>query len=303
MSIRVFLELVEAKAKIASVFPFFMGLYLASYVYGVVNWPLALTFFVAMLLFNMAVDAHDNYSDYRHATKEASAWKQQTNIIGVNQLSMTLVRNLIILLAGSAAVLGLVLVVETGWPLLVMGGFCFAVGYFYAAGPRPISTTPFGEVFSGLTMGFVITLISVYINIQAVFTIGLGGFLRILLASGIAVFAISNIMLANNLCDAEEDKLLNRKTIVYYFGKPAMLRVLSWCYVVGYLCLVLSVLWHSLPYMSLLVLGSMPLVLKNTRRFQAKQVKKETFRYIVKNAIILAVFCIVFIGLGTLLNW
>lgn len=159
-----FLELVEAKAKIASVWPFFMGLFFSYYVFGQVNWPLAITFFVAMLLFNMAVDAHDNYSDYRGATKEAAEWKQKTNIIGVHHLSVKLIRNLIIVMAGSAAILGILLVIETSWPLLIMGLFCFLVGYFYSAGPRPISTTPFGEAFSGLTMGFVITLISVYIN-------------------------------------------------------------------------------------------------------------------------------------------
>ncbi|MFC6255143.1 1,4-dihydroxy-2-naphthoate polyprenyltransferase [Secundilactobacillus hailunensis] len=303
MSVNVFLELVEAKAKIASVWPFFMGLFFSYYVFGQVNWPLAITFFVAMLLFNMAVDAHDNYSDYRGATKEAAEWKQKTNIIGVHHLSVKMIRNLIIVMAGSATILGILLVVETSWPLLIMGIFCFLVGYCYSAGPRPISTTPFGEAFSGLTMGFVITLISVYINTFPVEPLTWALFFKVLLTSGIAVFAIGNIMLANNLCDADEDKTLNRKTIVFYFGKPVMLRVFVFDIVAGYLCLIASVVLGYLPVMSLLVLFSIPIIYRNTKAFMAKQVKKETFKYAVQNSLVMALFCIVWIGLGTILGW
>ncbi|MBT9671820.1 1,4-dihydroxy-2-naphthoate polyprenyltransferase [Secundilactobacillus kimchicus] len=302
MSVSVFLELVEAKAKIASVFPFFMGLFYANTVFHHVNWSLMGLFFVAMLLFNMAVDAHDNYSDYRHATAEADEWKQQTNIIGVHHLSLGLIRWLIILFAGTAALIGIVMVALTGWPLLVMGMFCFAVGYFYAAGPRPISTTPFGEVTSGLTMGFVICLITVYLNLPANQTLTWTVFWQVLLVSGLAVFAISNIMLANNLSDADEDRLLKRKTIVYYVGKPAMLKVFSWSYVLGYGCLIVSVVLHLLPWFSLLVLLSAPIVLKNTRYFLVKQVKKETFKYAVQNALVIALFSIISGVLGMVFN-
>lgn len=302
MSVPVFLELVEAKAKIASVFPFFMGLFYSSYVLHQVNWPLMVAFFVAMLLFNMAVDAHDNYSDYQNATEEADEWKQQTNIIGVHHLSLNLIRTIILLFAGTAAVIGVVMVIMTGWPLLVMGLFCFAIGYFYAAGPRPISTTPFGEAASGLTMGFVISLITVYLNLAHTGTLSWGVFWQVLLVSGLAVFAISNIMLANNLSDADEDRLLQRKTIVYYLGKPVMLKVFAASYVLGYACLVASVLLHLLPWLSLLTLLSVPIVTRNTQHFLAKQVKKETFKYAVKNALTIALFSIVSGALGTLLN-
>lgn len=155
----------------------------------------------------------------------------------------------------------------------------------------------------GITMGFVIMLITVYLNTASsgLFTFEL--FWQVLLASGIAVFAISDIMLANNLCDADEDQLLNRKTLVYYLGKKGGLRLFVINYVLGYGCLILSVGLHYLPYTSLLVLLSLPLVVKNTRQFLAKQVKKETFKFAVKNAMILAVFCIVCIGVGTIANW
>ncbi|WP_252904165.1 prenyltransferase [Secundilactobacillus silagei] len=81
-------------------------------------------------------------------------------------------------------------------------------------------------------------------------------------------------MLANNLCDADEDKTLNRKTIVFYFGKPVMLRVFVFDIVAGYLCLIVSVALGYLPVMSLLVLLSIPIIYRNTKVFMTKQVKK-----------------------------
>ena len=67
MSLSVFLELVEIKAKTASVFPFLLGTLFAWYHYHTLHIAELLVFFVAMLLFNMAVDANDNYQDYKRS--------------------------------------------------------------------------------------------------------------------------------------------------------------------------------------------------------------------------------------------
>ena len=56
MSLKVFLELVEFKAKTASVLPFFIGLAYSYYHYHTLHIGLVFIYFVAMFLFNMAVD-------------------------------------------------------------------------------------------------------------------------------------------------------------------------------------------------------------------------------------------------------
>lgn len=50
MSVKVFLELVEIKAKTASVLPFMLGLFLAAYHYHAVQPMLALLFFYRYVL-------------------------------------------------------------------------------------------------------------------------------------------------------------------------------------------------------------------------------------------------------------
>ncbi len=67
MSLKVFLELVEIKAKTASVLPFLLGVCFSYYYYHSLNWANLLLFFIAMFLFNMSVDAWDNYNDYHNA--------------------------------------------------------------------------------------------------------------------------------------------------------------------------------------------------------------------------------------------
>ena len=66
MSWKVFAELVEMKAKTASVFPFVLGMAYSWYHYKQIYLGNMGFFFIAMLLFNMAVDILDNYMDYHN---------------------------------------------------------------------------------------------------------------------------------------------------------------------------------------------------------------------------------------------
>ncbi|KRK26941.1 1,4-dihydroxy-2-naphthoate octaprenyltransferase [Lactiplantibacillus pentosus DSM 20314] len=151
-------------------------------------------------------------------------------------------------------------------------------------------------------MGFMIFWIAVFINTYDVAPLSWSSTLGVLIASGLAIFAISNIMLANNICDMDEDIALGRHTILYYLGKPVMLQVFAWSYVAGYACLVIAVIMGVLPKFSLLTLISIIPVWKNTRIFMHKQVKRETFTISIKNATLICLSFIVFMGLGLIFN-
>ncbi|WP_137606003.1 1,4-dihydroxy-2-naphthoate polyprenyltransferase [Lactiplantibacillus daoliensis] len=300
MKPKVFLEFVEIKSLIASVLPFVLGSLYAVYNYHQVHLGYLILFFIASSLFHMATNANDNYQDFLHAPRDAAnqEFLEDTNVVGANQISIKQARTLTFGLGGISLILGIWLVTQTGLPLLWMGIYSYAVGYFYAGGPKPISSGPFGEFFSGFTMGFMIFWISVYINTYDVAPITWQSTLNVLVSAGLAIFAISNIMLANNICDMDEDIALGRHTIVSYFGKPVMLQVFAWSYIVGYICLMVAVWIGVLPKLSLLTLLSVIPVLKNTRQFMHKQVKRETFILAIKNASIICLSFVVFMGLG-----
>lgn len=93
MNREIFFELVELKAKTASVLPFLLGICFSWYQYGRLHVGYVLIF-IAMFIFNMAVDILDNYNDYHHAT-EVHDYKEKTNIIGRENLSLPLIRKMI----------------------------------------------------------------------------------------------------------------------------------------------------------------------------------------------------------------
>ncbi|WP_295731099.1 prenyltransferase [uncultured Limosilactobacillus sp.] len=281
MSVDVFLELVEIKAKTASVIPFLLGVCFSAYYLHSVNPVLAVVFFIAMLLFNMAVDMLDNYNDYRHAIDKVN-YQQKTNIIGREHLSPRLVLALLVTFSVIAALMGLWLVMKAGLPVLWMGIFCFAVGILYSSGPHPLSSLPLGELFSGFTMGFMILLISVYLNSYQVFAWNWANLWRTFLVALPDELWISNLMLANNLCDADEDERNQRTTIIHYIGIPNGLRVFTMKNILAMLVIILSPFIRIAPFTVWLTLVIVPFVYKQNKRLMAKQVKSETFSSGVK---------------------
>lgn len=302
MKFKTFLELVEIQAKTASVLPYFMGILYAWYHYQELHLLNLLLFFIAMFLFNMAVDAIDNYMDYKKASKEHS-YREEVNIIGREKIPMPLVLTLIVLMVVVSAGIGLYLVQQTGLPLLFMGLYCYFIGIFYSSGPKPLSSMPVGELFSGLTMGFMIYLISIYVNAYHVMTFDVATFFTIFFASILNMFAIANLMLANNTCDLEEDIVNKRYTLPYYLGRERALSLFKWLYILGYISLIISVMVGIYPKMMLLTLLTIPFVQKNTKLYLKEQVKKKTFVCAVKNLAMITTAEVVTFALGIWLNF
>ena len=300
MSWKVFAELVELKAKTASVFPFVLGMAYSWFHYQQVYVGNMLFFFVAMVLFNMAVDILDNYMDYHNAT-DVHEYKDETNIIGREKLSLPLVRNLMIAFIVVSAVMGIYLASQTSWVILWLGMISYSVGIFYSAGPKPLSSMPVGEVASGLAMGFVIPLICVYLNIYdlAPFTWQLMG--QVLVMSLPAVFAIANLMLANNTCDLEEDILNNRHTLVFYIGKKAAIRLFWFLGLSPFIVVTVAVIIGLVPWSVLGMWLIFPVIFKNISAFSKRQIKLVTFPLAIKNlALTVMLYAILFV-VGALL--
>ena len=118
MTLPIFLELVEMKAKTASVLPFLIGLCFSAYYYNSVHPVYVGLFFVAMFLFNMFVDIWNNYNDYRNAVD--LDYKNDTNIIGRENLSLRQIEVIMASLVITSSMIGLVLVSQVGLPLLWM---------------------------------------------------------------------------------------------------------------------------------------------------------------------------------------
>lgn len=289
MNFKIFAELIELKAKTASIFPFLLGLAYSLYHYQSVNLSALAIYFVAMFMFNCFVDIWDNYNDY-HKAVDTDDYQKNTNIIGRENLSMGLIKSLLAFFFFGSLILGIIVALMTGWAVFWLGLLCYAVGVFYAGGPKPLSSLPLGELLSGLTMGYIIFLICLYINSSQNFVWSFANLATTFLIALPNTLLIANLMLANNTCDLEEDEANHRYTIVHYIGKKAALILWTTALILAFVAIVVAVILGLLSPIMLLILLIAPLMIKFARPYLQKQVKKETFISSVK---ILMVFQLV----------
>lgn len=299
MSLAVFLEVVEIRTKVASIFPFIMGI-LFSLVYFHEFHPLnTIIFFVGMILFDLTTTSINNYMDFKKA--KSKVYKYEQNVIGREKIPETLVRNMIFGMLALTLLIGLYLTWMTGWLLLLMGLVVSFIGVFYTFGPVPLSRMPLGEVFSGMTMGLGIFAITIYLNTvtQKVFyldidfatgTFGLVGHLwavcAIVLASLPLVFTIANIMLANNLRDLETDIENHRYTLVYYIGRTNGIHLFQGLMLASYGAILIGFLFGLYQWPILLVFLTLPKIRQNLKEHQASLPHPRSFGYSIKNMIL-----------------
>lgn len=298
MAIISFLKLVEIQTKIASVFPFLIGLLFVIYRYDSFNLANTLIFFVAMLLFDLTTTVINNYIDYQKASSKS--FRENHNII--SQIGISLKRVVIIIFTMLIVSIGLSLwlVSKTDLLVLLVGMLCFAIGIFYTFGPIPLSRMPLGEVFSGGTMGFGIIFLTVYINAysEGITNLKLDGFnlefnadlillLEILLISLPSVMTIANLMLANNICDLEEDIINHRFTLPYYIGRRNALRIFNGLYLLVFIAIVGAVVLKLVPIILLGCLLMIYPIYRNVKKFNQTQAKSETFSLAIKNLILI----------------
>lgn len=316
MSIASFLKLVEIQTKVASLIPFLFGSFYVYYRFETFSIVNALILFISMIIFDMTTTTINNYMDYKKAIKKEGYGYETHNAIVKDALQPGHVVILIIIMLVLSSLLGIVLVMRTNLIILLLGMICFAIGISYSFGPLPISRTPFGEVFSGLTMGFILTFISMYVHIfnQDVVNLNLIAshlemFINVSLILSLIIITlplvtgIANIMLANNICDMDDDIVNRRYTLPICIGKENSLVLYFALYVFGYCSIVLGVVLNVLPFVSLLTLLTIKPVVKHVKQFNQIQTKKDTFILNVKNFIIINLVYIVTIILAILLKF
>lgn len=309
-----FFELVEIRTKVASMIPFFIGTMYALFrfhEFQLYNFGLM---FLSLLSFDMATTAINNYFDYHKAVKKKGYGYEVHNAIVKYQMKPSRVLGLIITLLLLAIGAGILLVLQSGLLVLVLGGLSFAVGILYSFGPIPISRMPLGEIFSGLFMGFVIIFVSAFIHVGdglasltllngvVSLQVQLIEVLLIFFISIPAILCIANIMLANNICDIEDDVENKRYTLPHYIGKSNALLLFRLMYYASYLDLIVLYFLGVNPFILLLVLCTVIPVHNNIGRFADHPTKQHTFGLAVKNFVLSNVARIVALGIAVLMT-
>lgn len=310
LSLPVFLEFVELKTKVASVFPMLIGLLWSQYYYQQLNWLNTLLFIVAVICFDMCTTAINNTMDYKKAVD--IDYREQENVLGKHGLDFKEMVDIILTLLLISIFFSLILVWRTDLVLLPLGALCFLIGIFYTFGPMPLSRLPLGEVFSGVTMGFGIFFLAIYIQSPSDFlvtswSIGEGvaninwyflETLKIFVMSIPLICLIANIMLANNLCDYEQDLRNHRYTLVHYIQPKAAVLLYTVLSILPWMIWLMYIMLGLLPIWALLGLILVVPFAKHLIIFRRKQIKSQTFVTSIKNFVLFSGMYVLVLLLG-----
>lgn len=315
MTLGSFLQFVEIQTKLASIIPLAMGTVYALYRYESFRPENFIIMFISLLTFDMATTAINNYLDYKKAQQTEGYNYRIKNALVRDGIRESTALAVIFTLLTIATVFGLILTFKTDLVVLLIGVISFLVGIFYTFGPVPISRMPLGELFSGVFMGFVIIFLAIYIHVfdrnivSLVFehqmlniSIDTVEVFYIFLISIPAIGGIANIMLANNICDVEEDIINKRYTLPYYLGREKALQLFKTIYYLCYIDIILIVALKLVPPAALLVLLTLIPVNKNIKRFYQKPVKSETFVLAVKNFALMKTTEIILVAITLIAN-
>ena len=161
MSLNVFLKVVEIQTKLASLFPFIIGVLFSMTYFGEVQW--ATRWFSSLAWWSLIWPPPPLTITWTSKAK-SDVYKYEENIIGQSGVSPQLVRNMIFAMIAFTAVVGAYLTVQTGWLFLVLGDLLLHRDLLHVWTDSVIPHA-LGEIFSGFTMGLGIFVLTVYLNV------------------------------------------------------------------------------------------------------------------------------------------
>lgn len=303
-------SLVEPRTKVASSLSFIFGSLYAYYTFNTFNSFRAVIMFCSMFLFDMAITAINYYIDYKKNIFQKDYIYEISNPIFRYNINTRLVKLIILFMLTIATLLSLYLAYLTSAIVSLIIIIYFIIGICYTCGPIPISYTPLGEFFCGITIGLALTFISIYIHIfdnrifnlqfdtnQFLVYFDLNAFLGVVLVCMPFVIIISNMILANNLCNLTEDFQNKRFTLPICIGKENALLIWEFSYYLIYVFILIAVLLKYLPLFCLISLISFFPVKHHIEYFKLKQIKSETLCCAIHNFLIIGLSLIGTLGL------
>ncbi len=234
---------------------------------------------IAAIMLDGAATVFNNFFDFKKArTKEGYLYNVHNPIVARN-ISPLVAFLVGLVLIGIAGILGIYIVLSTHWFLLILGGISILISYLYSGGKYPISYTPWGEPISGLFEGTIVIGITFFIQTLTYST-------EVLFISIPIALSIGNIMLANNICDVDEDKENGRRTLPIVIGRDKAFVLLCVSHGLMYVLNIIYVTLNYLPLTIFLTALILPIIIGNIKKFNLTRTKSQGFKHILKNSIL-----------------
>ncbi|GGJ13554.1 1,4-dihydroxy-2-naphthoate octaprenyltransferase [Alicyclobacillus cellulosilyticus] len=242
----------------ASVAPVLVGTGMAIPVHPF-RGDLFVCFLLASLLIQAATNMLNEYFDYKRGLDSEAMVGIAGTIVRDGVEPRTVLRSAWLSMAVAIA-LGVYICAETSWWIALVGLACMAVAYLYSGGPKPLSSTPFGELAAAVSMGPVIVLLAYFIQTRHLDA-------PVVWVSVPVGLFIGAILLGNNIRDMELDRAGGRRTVPIVLGRARATALFAAVFCVAYAMLVTLVACAAITPFALAVLLTAPTAWYVAKRF------------------------------------
>lgn len=208
--------------------------------------------FLAALLASLLIQIGTNYAnDLFDYLKGADRQRQgplravQSGLVTPRQM-----RHAVIVVFGSAALLGVYLIFVGGWPIALIGVLSILAGIAYTGGPYPLAYHGLGDLFAFLFFGVIAVMGTAYIFLHE-FTA------QAFIASLPVALLVTAIIVVNNLRDIPTDAAAGKRTFAVMIGDRNTRLEYTICVLGAYVfpivlaALTRSIGWWWLPFLTL----------------------------------------------------
>ncbi|WP_232304596.1 1,4-dihydroxy-2-naphthoate polyprenyltransferase [Microbacterium sp. XT11] len=210
------------------------------------HWVIALACLAVAVFLQIGVNFTNDYSDGIRGTDAHRVGPARLTASGRVKAKTVLIVGLAFF--ALAAVVGLAIVIRTQeWWMIAVGAACIVAAWFYTGGKRPYGYFGLGEVFVFVFFGLVATLGTTWVQIFALPQQAWLG------AVAAGLFACA-VLLANNLRDIDQDRLVGKRTLTVLIGKRATQVLYSLFLLVPFAIAVLLALLFPIAWLALLAL-------------------------------------------------
>ncbi len=210
--------------------------------------PAAAALMVALLL-QIGVNLANDYFDYIKGidTQDRLGPPRvtQSGLIPAQQ-----VKTGILVVIVLSTIPGLYLASAGGWPVILIGLFCFAAALAYSGGPFPLASHGLGDLFVFIFFGLVAVCGTYYVQALQLTPM-------VLLMGALQGLLITAILVVNNLRDIQTDRRSGKRTLAVMIGERGSrieyLLLLAIAYAIPFILWLggVSSAWVILPLLSL----------------------------------------------------
>ena len=261
------IPLTRPRTLAAALGPTILGAAFSYYAFGATQGT-GLAIFHTVLIFLAVVTAQivaNLWNEYKDFKSGLDAGQKVGNAGSITRGAITpeLIVTMIKVLMIVPIIIGLYLSSTITWYYIPAGFLCILISFLYSGGPKPISRTPFGEISSGIAMGFAIVLITGY-----AWTRDLSS--ALLIPAIPSTLLVGSIMLTNNIRDIRNDESHGRRTLPIVLGRERALSLMSITYLFNFIWILAWIIVGHMTWFSLLAFFAAPLAFKTIHTLSTK---------------------------------